>query len=168
MNIIEVNANLLDYPLDGFGHSANCFHTFGAGIAASIKAKYPEAYEADVKFDRRGDIGKLGKFSFAKTYDEKYIYNLYGQYSMGGWKRQTNYEAIANALTGVKEHAFNNLVKRLGFPRNMGCALGGGDWRVVNALIQSVFEGDDNFEIYICNYNPPIYQAIKDSMVNPQ
>lgn len=157
MNIIEVNANLLEYELDGFCHQANCFHTFGAGIAASIKAKYPEAYAADLKFGRRGDNAKLGKFSVVRTYDEKYVYNLYGQYSMGGWKRQTNYDALCNALTGVKEHAMNNLVKRLGFPRNMGCMLGGGDWRVVYALIQSVFEGDDNFEIYICNYTPPTF-----------
>lgn len=156
MNIIEVNADLLDYPLDGLCHSANCFHTFGAGIAYSIRQKYPEAYAADLKFTRRGDSGKLGKFSFAKTYDEKYVYNLYGQYSMGGWKRQTNYEALANALTGVKEHAINNLVKRLGFPKNMGCALGGGDWRVVRALIESVFVDDDNIQVFICNYTPPL------------
>lgn len=154
-NIIEVDANLLEYPLDGFGHQCNCFHTMGAGIAAAIKTKYPEAYEADLKFGRRGDTSKLGKFSTVKTYDEKYVYNLYGQYNMGTWKRQTSYDALCNALTGVKEHATNNLVKRLGFPRNMGCALGGGDWRVVYALLQSVFEGDDNFEIYICNYTPP-------------
>lgn len=154
-NIIEVDANLLEYPLDGFGHQCNCFHTMGAGIAAAIKAKYPEAYEADLKFGRRGDTSKLGKFSTVKTYDEKYVYNLYGQYNMGTWKRQTSYDALCNALTGVKEHALNNMVKRLGFPRNMGCMLGGGDWRVVYALIQSVFEGDDNFEIYICNYTPP-------------
>jgi hypothetical protein len=45
------------------------------------------------------------------------------------------------------------MVKRLGFPRNMGCVLGGGDWRVVKALIESVFEGDPEITIYICNYN---------------
>lgn len=157
MNIIEVNVDLLEYPLDGLCHSCNCFNTMGAGIAASIKAKYPEAYESDTKFGLPGDRGKLGKFSFIKTYDEKYVYNLYGQYSMGGWKRHTNYEALASALVGVKEHAANNLVKRLGFPKNMGCVLGGGDWQVVRALIESVFGGDENFQIYICNYTPPTF-----------
>jgi O-acetyl-ADP-ribose deacetylase (regulator of RNase III) len=159
MNIIEVDANLLEYELDGFGHQCNCFHTMGSGIAASIKAKYPEAFKADLSFGRRGDNTKLGKFSFVKTYDEKFVYNLYGQYSMGGWKKQTNYEALYNALTGVKEHAINNLVKRLGFPRNMGCVLGGGDWRVVKALIESVFDGDPEITIYICNYTPNTINA---------
>lgn len=153
-NIIEVDANLLEYDLDGFGHQANCFHTMGAGIAASIKAKYPEAFEADLLFGRRGESGKLGKFSVAKTYDEKFVYNLYGQYNMGGWKRQTSYDALCNALTGVKEHAKTNMVKYLGFPRNMGCVLGGGDWRVVKALIESVYEGDPDITVYICNYTP--------------
>lgn len=157
MNIIEVDANLLEYDLDGFCHSCNCFCTFGAGIAASIKKKYPEAYEADLTFSRRGDASKLGKMSVAKTRDEKYVYNLYGQYSMGGWKRQTNYEALYTSLEKVKEHALNNMVKKLGFPRNMGCALGGGDWRVVNVLIESVFSGEENIEIYICNYTPPTF-----------
>jgi O-acetyl-ADP-ribose deacetylase (regulator of RNase III) len=156
-NIIEVNTNLLEYQLDGFGHQCNCFHTMGAGIAASIKTKYPEAYKADLVFGRRGDISKLGKMSVAKTYDEKYVYNLYGQYSMGGWNRQTNYEALYTALEKVKEHALNNLVKRLGFPRNMGCVLGGGDWRVVSALIESVFSGEEHIEVYICNYNADIF-----------
>jgi O-acetyl-ADP-ribose deacetylase (regulator of RNase III) len=153
-NIVEVDANLLEYQLDGFGHQANCFCTMGAGIAASIKSKYPEAYEADLKFGRSGENRKLGKFSVARTYDEKFVYNLYGQYNMGGWKRQTNYDALCNALTGVKDHALNNMVKRLGFPRNMGCVLGGGDWRVVKALIESVFEGDPDITVYICNYTP--------------
>ena len=153
-NIFDIDFNLLEYPLDGFGHQANCFHTMGAGIAASIKTKYPEAYKADIAFGRRGDLAKLGKFSVAKTYDEKYVYNLYGQYNTGGWKRQTNYEALYNALEGVRTHAYNNFVKRLGFPKNMGCVLGGGDWKVVDSLIRSVFEGNVDFEIYICNYQP--------------
>lgn len=154
MNIIEVDANLLEYQLDAFAHCCNCFNTFGAGIAASIKKKYPEAYQADLSFGESGDRLKLGQFSYVKTYDEKYIYNLYGQYTMGTHKRQLNYEAIYNAMQGMKKHAGNNSVRLLGFPRNMGCALAGGDWRIVDAMIRSLFEGDDNFEIYICNYVP--------------
>ena len=64
--IHEFDVNLLEYPLDGFIHSCNCFHTFGAGIALQIKRKYPELYEADAKHGPAGDRNRLGTFSTIK------------------------------------------------------------------------------------------------------
>lgn len=154
MNITKVNADLLEYPLDGLCHSANCFQTFGAGLAKSIKIKYPEAFAADISFGKSGDKSKLGKFSFAKTYDGKIIYNLYGQYSMGTHIRQTSYDALYDALTGVKKHAIENSVRRLGIPYNIGCGLGGGDWAVVSGILASVFGNCPDLDLYICQYEP--------------
>ena len=151
--IIEVDANLLEHPLDGFAHQCNCFHTMGGGIAARIKAKYPEAYKADQQHGHRGDISRLGKFSVVKARDDKYIYNVYGQFNFGGWKRNTDYEALHNGLTGVRNHAIEVNVLRLGLPKNMGCVLGGGSWLVVRAIIEDIF-ADCSVELNICNYEP--------------
>jgi len=150
--IIEVDVNLLEYPLDGFIHSCNAFCCFGGGIALTIKNKYLELYEADVKFARRGDFSKLGKFSTVKCHDDKQGYNLYGQYNFGMEKRQTNYEAIYNGLSLIREHAELNNILKLGLPKNMGCVLGGGSWRVVSAMIYDIFETNSNINLYICNY----------------
>jgi len=151
--IIEIDTNLLEYPLDGFLHQANCFHTMGGGIAFFIKKKYPELYEADVQHGPRGDVGRLGQFSFVKCHDDKIGYNLYSQHNFGGMHRNTNYEALYSGLAKIKIHSEENNIHKLGLPRNMGCVLGGGSWRVVKAIIDDVFDnwGD---ELYICNYNP--------------
>lgn len=151
-HIEEVNENLLDYPLDGFIHQCNCFHTMGGGIALRIKQKYPEALKADLRHGRRGDITRLGKFSVVKAHDDKYIYNMYGQYNFGMEKRQTNYEAVYNGLMGIARHAITANVMRLGLPKNMGCRLGGGSWNVVRAIIEDIFDKDCGIKLYICNY----------------
>lgn len=150
--IIEVNANLLEHTLDGFVHSCNCFHVMGGGIALTIKNKYPEMFEADMKHGRRGDITRLGTFSTVKCYDDKQGYNMYGQYNLGTWTRQTNYEAVYTGLVGIRNHAFANNVLKLGLPRNMGCVLGGGSWNIVRAIIDDVFDVTDSPELHICNY----------------
>lgn len=147
--ITEVDVSLLEYPLDGFIHQCNCFHTMGGGIALAIRNKYPELYAADVKHGKRGDSSRLGKFSTVKCHDDKQGYNMYGQYNFGGWHRNTDYEAVYNGLAAIVLHAAENNVIKLGLPKNMGCRLGGGNWNIVRAIIDDVFEDS---ELYICNY----------------
>lgn len=149
--IKEVDADLLEYPLDGFIHQANCFHTMGAGIALSIKQKYPEVYEADKAAGIRGDSNRLGSFSFAKTKDGKVGYNLYGQYNYGRQSRFTSYDAVCNGLIKICNHADSLGLKKLGLPKGMGCVLGGGSWRIVRAIIDDIFL-ESPIELYICNY----------------
>lgn len=152
MNIMEINADLLEYPLDGLCHSCNCMHTMGGGIAARISQKYPEAYTADLEHGSCGDPKRLGNFSWVKAYDDKIIYNLYGQYDLGRWERHTNYEAVYNGMSLIRQHAIENNVLRLGLPKNMGCRLGGGSWNVVNAMVYDIFLGHP-LEVFICNYD---------------
>lgn len=149
--ITEVNASLLEYPLDGFIHQANCFHVMGGGIALYIREKYPELYKADLAHGKRGDSSRLGKFSTVKCHDDKQGYNMYGQYNLGMWARQTDYEAVYKGLSAIRDHAIECNVLRLGLPKNMGCVLGGGSWRVVRAIIDDIFETSP-IELFICNY----------------
>ncbi len=53
-------------------HGCNCFRSFGAGIAKSIKERYPEAYDADLN-TAHGDKNKLGQYSYAELSDDKTI-----------------------------------------------------------------------------------------------
>lgn len=151
--IIEIDANLLEFPLDGFCHQANCFHTFGAGIALSIKNKYPELYQADIQHGKRGDITRLGKFSTVKCHDDKQGYNLYGQYGFGMGERHTNYEAVYTGLYNICVHASLNNVIKLGCPNRMGCVLGGGSWNIVREIIEDIFARWTEGDLYICNYD---------------
>lgn len=148
--IYEIDKNLLEAELDGIIHSCNCFHTMGGGIAYRIKVKYPEAYEADWKTPY-GEYAKLGTFSVAILPSNFHIYNLYGQFSFGAGK-QTSYDAVDSGLRYIEIHARENGLKTLGLPKNMGCVLGGGDFRVVRAIIECVF-CISPIDLYICNYN---------------
>lgn len=153
--ITEIEANLLEYPnIQAFSHCANCFQTFGSGIAYQIKLKYPELYKADLAFGRKGDNGKLGKFSFAKLHDGKMGYNLYSQYNFGMEKRHTNYEAVYTGLESIARHAIEYNIVSIGVPKLMGCDRGGGNWTILRAMLDVIFDTDSGIDLYICSYTP--------------
>lgn len=149
----EINANLLEYPLDGIIHQANCFHTMGGGIALRIRNKWPEAYEADLQTEH-GSKDKLGTFSVAILPSNFHIFNMYSQHTFG-MGRQTNYDAVVRGLEAIREYAIANGLQKLGLPKYMGCRLGGGYWPVVRQIIAEVFENDglnSPIDLAICNY----------------
>jgi len=150
--IVYIDINIFDCDAQAIIHQANCQNTMGSGIAKQIREKYPEAYEADCK-TTAGDYNKLGKFSWVKAPDGKYIYNCYSQFRYGREKRHTNYEAIYTGLSSIKEHAISNQLYALSLPHNMGCMLGGGSWKIVNSIIEEVFDNAD-IKLYICRYVP--------------
>lgn len=138
--IIEKEGDLLNEFENGdvnvMVHQANCFCTMGSGIARQIRERFPEAYEADCKTER-GDKNKLGKFSHC-VIKGKVIINLYSQYEFGNPARNTDYNALYDGLTLIRD----KLTKpyNIGVPYKIGCKLGGGDWIVVKAILLAVFE----------------------------
>lgn len=140
-------------------HQANCHHTMGSGIAAAIKKKYPEAYAADLKTGF-GDISKMGTYSKAITKDGKRILNLYSQFNFGYGKRHTDYNAMANGMALIRKDilaAPNKSKLVLGMPYKIGSALGGGSWRVVEAIIHDTFE-ESGLKLVICELENTLYQ----------
>ena len=117
----------------------------GAGIAKSIREFYPEAYDADRK-TIKGDDNKLGLISWAHVRNPKdpirLIINCYGQFEYAPAKRQGNYEAIYESLERAKDRLL--LISAhpytLGIPYKFASDRAGCDWRVVEAMILSVFE----------------------------
>jgi O-acetyl-ADP-ribose deacetylase (regulator of RNase III) len=143
--LIYKDGNLLTAEdVQVIGHQANCQNTFGAGIAKSIKECYPKAYHADTMAYKDG-TAVLGGFSFCHLDNCRFkkIFNLYGQNLYGRGGRQTNYNALYDALEGMKNYLVENdedlPVPDVGFPYLMGCGLGGGDWRIVERLIEVAF-----------------------------
>lgn len=160
-NLIYKDGNLLlAKDVDVIGHQANCQNTFGSGIAKSIREMYPMAYDADTKA-AKNKTNVLGNFSataiespFANI---KGIFNLYGQ-NLGTdhsklYNRKTDYEALFTALEKMAATLAHDLFNPLtfekayvggsysvGFPYNMGSALGGGSWDVVSRLIEVAFD----------------------------
>lgn len=135
--IKEVQGDLLemfdkeDSELHVIAHGANCFATMGAGIAAQIKKKYPEAYYADMYYQaaKPGDMERLGNISGAHNNE---IYNLYTQYRPGA---NGDYCAIRLALRKLNAlFSKDKDIKTLGLPL-IGCGIAGLEWKKVKAII---------------------------------
>lgn len=115
-------------------HGANCYCVFGAGIAKQIKLQYPCAYDADLK-TVRGDVGKIGTYSHAKTNDGFVIVNAYTQYNFNKTGESLDlfeYEGFYKILKQLK-HEFGGV--RYGFPY-IGMGLAGGNPEKIIKLIE--------------------------------
>jgi O-acetyl-ADP-ribose deacetylase (regulator of RNase III) len=125
----------------------------GGGIAKLIADKYPVAKDADLQ-TKAGDKSKLGKFSTAydKT-DNLYIYNLYSQYTFGTNQRQTSYDAFYIGMSEIKSHMKTMNLSSAAIPYGIGCGLGGASWKIINAMLQDLFD-ETGFTLYICEHNP--------------
>lgn len=133
---------------DVIAHCCNCFCTMGAGIAPQIKNKFPEAYEVDCE-TVKGDKGKLGTISFTE-FTTPTIVNLYGQYDYTGRRSgqmDLDYDALRSALRAMKEEFSGQL---FGLPK-IGAGLAGGDWDVIEAIIEEELEGE---RVIVVNYVP--------------
>jgi O-acetyl-ADP-ribose deacetylase (regulator of RNase III) len=127
---------------DLIAHGANCFCTFGAGIAKAIKSAFPEAYEADLK-TKKGDYSKLGSLSLTKVKrkeQEFIVANLYTQFFYGTPKhpkdtKDIRYKAIENSLKELKKQVPYDA--SIGLPK-IGAGLAGGDWEIIREIIKSV------------------------------
>lgn len=123
-------------------HGCNCFHTMGAGIAKSIRDKYPQAYIAD-KRTKIADREKLGSYSSVDVVSpggHKFtIVNAYTQFNYGRNKDNFSYETFPLLLSRIKEE-FGD--KRIGMPL-IGCSLAGGNEPVILKMIKDGFDGVD-------------------------
>jgi hypothetical protein len=135
-------------------HQANCQNTLAngtaSGIAKLIGLRYPEAMDADHKMG----IGrqKFKKTSIAQCHDGRIVFNVYGQLEYGAG-RQTDYEALYCGLTEVAKYlTYRNKQDGthigVAFPYGMGCCRGGASWRIVLAMIETIF--DLPFKVMIC------------------
>jgi len=141
-----INGDLIQLALNGefdvIIHGCNCFCTMGAGIAKSIKAKFPEAYHADL-CTTKGDKSKLGSFSSAIIKIDKHeihVINAYTQYHWKGTGKKVDYDAIQSVFSKIKTQYSG---KRIAFPL-IGAGLGGGDWQVIKKIIETELKGEDH------------------------
>lgn len=139
-------------------HQCNCFNTLGdrkaGGFAKLIQERYPQAAEADAQ-TKKGDLSKLATLSTAKGDDGRLIINAYTQFSYGDEGRFTDYDAVFDALTEVRDR----IIKRntvgcsnpmnLAIPYGYGSVRGGASWRIIHKMIEIIFESVD-FKIAIC------------------
>jgi len=144
-----VTGDILDAEEDIICHSVNCQRVMGSGLLAqAIRDKYPFAYQDYMKrTENVKDKDMLGHVLFSKIADNKYVCHLFTQRYYGREnKRYTSYDAMYDSLRRLKRMA-KDMDKSVAFPYGMGSGLGGADWKIVLAMIERIFEGD-NVTIY--------------------
>jgi O-acetyl-ADP-ribose deacetylase (regulator of RNase III) len=123
-------------------HGCNCQCQMGAGIAKSIKAAFPEAYEADCKTPK-GDRSKLGSTSHAlvKSSGASFtVVNAYTQFHWRGNGVKVDYDAVRSCMRLVKQQFSGS---RIGYPM-IGAGLAGGDWDIISEIIEAELFGQDH------------------------
>ena len=141
-------------------HCCNIYNTMGAGVALAIANAFPEAKEIDGA-THSGDAAKLG--TYTKTYNigglpgnaTPTVYNLYGQAGYGGRARQVQYGYLFKALVAMAKdiRAANKIrvyqgmkPEKIGIPK-LGCGLAGGNWEIVEEILNNVC-GDLDITVY--------------------
>lgn len=144
------NKNKFDY----IAHGCNCFHLMGAGIAKQISLNFPNTYLSDIQNSIKGDINKLGDFTYDKN--DK-ILNLYTQFQPGS---NVDYEAIRKVFHKLNKEFYG---KHIAIPR-IGAGIAGGDWQIISRILYDecknlhitifLFPNDfNNDEIFYINKN---------------
>ena len=149
-----VKGNLLDSDCDYICHQVNCQGRMGSGIAKQIRERWPEVYE---KYMQEYDfwttqmgrtMSPLGNIDIApiKNSNQRVI-NMYTQASYGyDGKRYTSYWAFARALDLIRAYVLDDA--KIGFPKNIGCGLGGGNWEIISGLIEESLGKTHDVYIY--------------------
>lgn len=131
-----------EHEFDVIIHGCNCLCNMGAGIAKTIKYKFPEAYQADLATPK-GERSKLGTISYAKVMIDDFpliIVNAYTQFDWRGRGVKANYDAIRDAFKNIKQEFYG---QRIGYPA-IGAGLARGDWNIISTIIKEELEGEDH------------------------
>lgn len=163
MNYIK--GDLIEMAKDGefdvIVHGCNSFNSFAAGIAATIRKEFPEAYLADQK-TIKGDKKKIGTYTQATVNIKGQpltIVNAYTQYQFWGDKDVdlVEYEGLEKILNRLKEE-FKG--KSIGFPL-IGCGLANGDKNRIVDMITTQLEGCDVTIVEWTKNYIPLYKKMK-------
>lgn len=145
-NILDTNCDLLVHQVNGLG-------VMGAGLAKQIAGRYPHVERDYKRFVLGGDRNAqdlLGECLILKASDTLRIANVFGQAGVGRDKRQTDYDALKRGLDAVANVARKEKLS-VAIPYKLGCGLAGGNWDIVETMIDLAFA---NVDVSIYHYEP--------------
>ena len=150
--------NLVAGNYDIFCHQVNCKRVMGAGVAKQIRNKYPEVYQAYMK-----KTPTLGDVLPVFCSDGRICINMYAQDGYGRDKRYTDYQAFQKCLNGLVNFlATQRQDAIVAFPYNIGCGLAGGDWNIVEKLLEN-FSRKIRQNVVIVKFDPEGRNSMIDS-----
>lgn len=131
-----VNTDLLGIQRGVIVQQVNCRGAMGRGLALAIRQKWPIVNSEYRKMFSAGEL-KLGSVQFVKVAPELYVCNLAGQDRWGTNSPKTDLGAYSLAWPIVSLEA-EKLDLPVYAPWMFGCGLAGGDWSVVQPIIEAL------------------------------
>lgn len=139
---VVLGKNLINSNCSVIAHQTNCLGIMGSGVAVAIKNTYPEVFT--LYHDLCKQTNPLGTTQLVEVGPEggkqRFIANVFGQYSIGREKQQTDYDALKRALTDLRTQMEEKNLNSVAFPVYMGAARGGGNWAFILAMIMEIFK----------------------------
>ncbi len=146
-----VIGNLLTSNCDYICHQVNCQGVMGAGIAKQIREKWPwvyTSYHACCERCRNRGESPLGNI-WGVANGSQWVVNMFAQDDIGYYgERFTSYDAFAKCLEAMRDRLPKG--KTIGFPKGIGCGLGGGNWKIISTMIEEILGRD--YEVYVYEY----------------
>jgi len=117
-------------------HQVNCMGKMGAGLALSIRKKWPKVYE-DYMAAFHDKHLRLGVVILTHIVPGQLcVASLCGQYYYGRGRVYTNYPALKMCFNNVERISKSSKLP-VYIPYGMGCTLAGGNWKTVYSIIAS-------------------------------
>ena len=121
-------------------HGCNAQGVMGSGVAKIFKQMYPEAflkYAKDAMPIAKSQREMVGSVSYYIQNDKLLLASAITQCNYGrDEKRYVSYDGINEAFLHIFEVAISEKYDQIVFPL-IGAGLGGGDWKVISACINS-------------------------------
>lgn len=115
-------SSLLESDCTVIAHQMNAFRNMESELAAIIRSKYPNVYEADKNY-RLPPRERMGSFSFALIEEEpRLVFNLYGQFRHNDANEMNDYTALLEAMGKMFQAV--ELAESKGFKIKLGMPLG--------------------------------------------
>lgn len=137
------DGDLLESSCDIIAHQVNEYGVMGAGIAAQIKDKYPNIYDAYHFIVESGSRIDGVVYPVKVENSDRIVVNCFTQRN-----GKTDYKALKEAVIQVKVIAKIYAAKTVGIPYKYGCGIAYGDWDIVEKIWTDAF-ADSPIELQI-------------------
>ena len=130
-------------------HQVNCVGVMGAGIAAQVRKRFPDCYDAYKRICSKDCLGKI----YVHDCGAIKICNAFGQQGISRTTRMTDYIAWQSILQALIAEL--DRLQQLGqiwtvvAPYGIGCGLGGGSWPTMFDMLKGAFT---KHELIICRF----------------
>lgn len=151
--IEHVSGNLLEEDVEVKVHQTNIWGVMGGGIAAQIREKYPKVNAEYVDYcENHACDCMIGTIFVCKAEDGSHICNMFSQNVVAKDAVLTNYDAFAKCLADLHAYMEKREMRTVGFPKYIGCGIAGGNWKIVEPMIEKEFGSDENIICKIVDF----------------